>query len=115
MLALLLALVIGATPSPVLSVPPDPQDVWIDALTQCESTGSTTVKVLDTDGYYSYGLGQFHMQTWLTFGKAFGATKDNIYDGDLQRVVIKDMLDKGLWRQWYNCGKLVIANYGPYP
>lgn len=85
--------------------PPDSKSIWIDALAQCESHASTTVKILDTDGYYSYGLLQFHQSTWLKFGKKFGATKENIYDGELQRIVARDMLDNGLRNQWFNCQK----------
>lgn len=88
-----------------------PQDRWIDSLAQCESMGSTTVKVLDTDGYYSYGLFQFHQATWLKYGKPFGATKENIYDGELQREVVRSMLDNGGSSHWYNCSKRL----GRYP
>lgn len=92
-----------------------PQDNWVSALVNCESEGSTTVKVLDTDGYYSYGLGQFHMKTWLTYGKNFGATKENIYDGILQKKVIKSMLDDGLENQWWTCSRKVRASLGEFP
>lgn len=118
MLAFLIGLLFIPHDTSVLTVHaqvPDPKSEWIESLIQCESQGSTTVKILDSDGYYSYGLGQFHLQTWLAFGKEFGTTKENIYDGDLQRIVIRDMLDKGMWKQWYNCGKKLNAEIGIYP
>lgn len=113
-------LVVWAIPSPVLAVPitpvvPDPQLEWIEQLGNCESMGSTTVKVLDTNNKYSYGLLQFQMATWLKYGKDFGATKDNIFDPDLQKTVARSMLDAGGANNWYNCAHSVERKLGSYP
>ncbi len=95
----------------------DAQTLWIQKLgNECESMGSTTVRVLDTNGKYSYGFLQFQMATWLGYGKQFGATKENIYDAELQKKVARYMLDNpketGGWKNWYNC---TTQKIGPYP
>ena len=73
------------------------------------------MKVLDTNNRYSYGALQFQMATWISYGKEFGATKDNIFDVGLQEKVARSMLDAGGWRHWYNCGIRVQKEYGAYP
>jgi len=85
MLAFLALIFLSAPADPkVLTVPiPDTKSIWISHLADCESHASTTVKVLDTNGKYSYGLLQFQMQTWLAYGKSFGATRENIFDAVL--------------------------------
>ena len=117
MLALIISLLMTANTSPtVLTVPiPNPQTQWLTALSNCESNGSTTVRVLDTNGRYSYGLFQFQLGTWLAYGKDFGATKENIYSPDLQWEVAKSMLDAGGWKNWWNCGRDVEKSLGVYP
>jgi len=60
---------------------------------------------------YSYGVLQFQMATWLSFGKSFGTTADNIYDKSLQETVARSMLDNGGWRNWFTCAKKT----GTYP
>ena len=76
--------------------------------------GSTTIRILDTNGKYSYGLLMFQMKTWLFYGKKFGATRENIYDGELQRKVARKILDDGGWRHWWTCSKAVTAKLGAY-
>ncbi len=116
MLAAVVVLMMLPTFDPaVLTIPTDPKAVWIEQLAQCESGGRADIKILDTDGYYSYGMFQFHLRTWLDFGTAFGTTKENIYDGELQRKVVRAMLDDGLWRHWYTCGKRITNALGEYP
>ena len=102
-------------PPGILEIPPDPKEIWIDALADCESSASSTIKVMDTNGKYSRGMFQFQMGTWLSYGKKFGATTQNIYDADLQREVAKSMLDNGGSGHWYNCSKKVSAKLGEYP
>jgi hypothetical protein len=110
-----LLMTVNLTPSvltvPILPPDPDPKSIWIDALAQCESMGSTTIKVLDTNGKYSYGLLQFQMGTWLKYG----GTKQNIYDGVLQTKIARGILDDGGWGNWYNCGRIVRKTLGDYP
>jgi hypothetical protein len=108
-----------ATNSPVLTVPIiDPieiqKNIFINKLIDCESGGNEKIKVLDTDGYYSYGLGQFHMATWLKYGKELGTTRANIFDGELQREVIRQMLDDGGASHWYVCSKVARKVVGAY-
>lgn len=111
MLAFLISFWLSTVPLEVLTVPiADPQEIWIDKLATCESNASTTIRILDTNNYYSHGLLMFQMKTWLAYGKKFGATKENIYDGELQRKVAKSMLDAGGQTHWYHCSKR-IGNY----
>ena len=123
MLAVLFALVL-ATPPPVLSVhtlfPAEPyateeQLLWVSELAKCESGGNDSVVVLDTNGLYSRGRFQFQLRTWLAYGKKFGATKENIFDGELQEKVVIEMLNNGGAGHWYNCNKIVVKKLGVYP
>lgn len=81
----------------------------------CESGLRDHIKVLDSNDKYSYGRLQFQMATWLSYGKAFGATKENIYDGNLQDQVARAMLDKGLSYNWKTCAARTAKKYGQYP
>lgn len=55
------------------------------------------------------------METWLTFGKEFGTTPENIYDADLQVKVAQLLLDKGEFWHWKTCVAKTINKLGPYP
>lgn len=90
------------------------QEVWLDALQKCENENHVK-KILDTNDKYSYGDFMFQMGTWVSFGKVFGATRENISDNDLQRIVARDMLSKGLWRHWFTCGKIIQKSLGAFP
>lgn len=81
----------------------------------CESGWTPHIKHLDSNDYYSYGVLQFQMGTWLAYGKPFGATKANIYDADLQTTVAQSMLDKGLSGNWKTCVAKTTKRDGPYP
>lgn len=93
---------------------PTPQDIWVQHLHECENP-TNIPRILDTNNKYSYGYVSFQMATWLYYGKEFGATKENIYDDDLQRQVAEYMLDTKGWTDWWNCGRITIKWYGPYP
>jgi hypothetical protein len=95
-------------------LPPSPQEVWMDALAQCESEGSTTIKVWDTNNQWSYGKYQWQMRSWLNYKKQ-GATKDNILDEEMQDKITRYVLDSGGWTNWWNCGKLISRTLGSYP
>lgn len=85
------------------------------ALGMCESSWRPHIRHLDSNNYYSYGVFQFQMATWLSYGKKFGATKKNIYNAELQEKVAISMLDKGEFWHWKNCVKKVTKKLGPYP
>ena len=109
------------TNSPFFTVPVHAQDLgteaqieWVHALHLCENRNDVP-RILDTNGKYSYGYVMFQMQTWLHFGKDFGATKANINDDFLQKQVALDMLKKGLWRHWYNCSNKLTKTLGAFP
>ena len=84
----------------------------IPGLIQCESGGVDLVH-LDVDGYYSYDVTQFHLLTFLNFGKKYGVipatttipeARKLIMQPDLVIQLTSIMLKNGLWRQWQNCG-----------
>lgn len=84
---------------------------WIDHLATCESGNNPTIKILDTNNFYSYGYVQFQMATWL----ANGGVKADIYNKDAQKKVAMKMLDAGGTHNWYNCNKIIRKTYGDYP
>ena len=116
--AFLASFMMGFDPS-VLTIPPeiriDPKEIWIDKLAECESNASSTIRILDVNKKYSHGLLMFQMGTWLSYGKEFGATKENIYDPELQRKVARAMLDDGGQKHWYVCSKKIPFSYGKPP
>lgn len=103
-----------AFPSVAVSYEQDDKDVWINNLAICE-TRNRDVTVLDSNHKYSYGPLQFQMATWLSSGKPFGATADNIHDSMLQHKVARAMLDNGMQSRWLTCARIVTKKYGAYP
>lgn len=81
-------------------------------LVRCESSGRINVKVLDTNKEYSYGILQFQVGTFNSFGKKYKILSDSlemsetenlIYDPNLQIKIASKMIDEGLWYHWKNC------------
>ena len=70
---------------------PSALDAWIERLIRLESNGKNDIKVLDANGWYSYGCLQFQKPTFVAYGTRydlFEATDDInalIYDCDLQK------------------------------
>ena len=83
---------------------------WIENLVEYESNGSSTVKVLDWNGKYSYGCLQFQEQTFLGFTKGLktlpNATDEEImnfiYDCEYQKLLAFKMIETNYdnWRHW---------------
>lgn len=118
MLGALMGLMMLGSPPEVLTLPPqaliipvDPKAVWIEKLHDCENEGNRWPKKMDTNGKYSYGYVHFQMGTWLSYGKPFGATEENIQDDELQKKVARSMLDNGGQGHWLNCSNKI----GDYP
>lgn len=116
MLGLLFVLTLAA-PSATLTLPPEMLEVrdlkaeWIEKLHDCENFENRWPKKLDTNGKYSYGYVHFQMETFLHYGKRFGATEDSIQDDELQKKVARSMLDNGGQGHWFWCSKKI----GDYP
>lgn len=89
-----------------------PQEVWLDALHQCENEYDVP-KILDTNGYYSYGKYMWQMRSWLRY-TALGTTRENIMDEEMQDKITRHVLDTGGWKNWYNCGKMLNKEIGMY-
>jgi len=99
--------------APIVEATPSSKEIWISKLAECESMGSTTIKVLDTNGYFSYGKYQWQMASWLNY-RIQGATKENILDEKMQDKITRYALDQGKWEMWYNCGKIINKKLGKY-
>jgi len=110
-LIFMLAMLVGNPP--VLSVP-DAKDVWIAHLHICENDVNKE-KILDSNDKYSYGYLMFQMDTWLSYGKPFGATMKNISDPVLQTRVARSMLDDGEFYHWKTCVRKTTKKWGAYP
>lgn len=117
MLPFLVGLIMAGQPLPfeTLVAPRDPKEVWLHALAQCESQGSTTIKVWDSNNKWSIGKYQYQYATWAKYSKLFGTTRENITDGDLQDKVTRYILDNGGEDNWYTCSRIVQRDIGPYP
>lgn len=115
MLALLMGLAFSVNVDPSrLSVPaPDPKEVWIEALHQCENPDNVE-KVWDSNHQWSYGKYQWQMRSWLNYKKQ-GATKDNILDEEMQDKITRYVLDTKGSSDWLNCSRLVSRALGSYP
>jgi hypothetical protein len=100
---------------------PSPLDLWIDKLVYLESEGKEHLKVLDQNGYYSYGCLQFQMATFEAYAGKYGffTTDDNaetlIYDCGLQKAIAKRMIedDANNWRHWFTSVKVRNLGFPP--
>lgn len=90
------------------------KEAWLDALAECENRDHVK-KILDRNNRFSYADYMFQMSTWLEQGKKFGATRENIASSSLQRIVARDMLNRGMWKRWYHCSLKIHKKLGLYP
>ena len=74
----------------------------ITKLIRCESQGKN-VKILDTNGYYSYGILQFQSSTWNGWSKASGIKGSPMVREDAMRMA-DWAIDRGLLYHW-SCAK----------
>lgn len=88
---------------------------WMQELHNCENINNVP-RILDTNGKYSYADFMYQMDTWLKYGKKFGATRNNISSSTLQWKVTRYVLDTYGWENdWVICGKRVVSQLGDYP
>lgn len=99
-----------ATTTPQISAK---QDIYLAKIVECESGGNETIKVVDSNGYYSYGAFQFQKGTFLSQSDLYslGYTDKDIFDYRKQKYLAHLMLKDGGEGHWYNCTK----NLGKYP
>lgn len=98
-------------------------DRWIDDLVQLESEGRTDLRIVDVNGYYSYGCLQFQKRTFEKYGLMYNVIsasdlpniKKLIYDCDLQKKLAKLMIQDnyGNWKKWYT--SVTKKGMGPPP
>lgn len=60
-----------------------------------------------TNTYISRGLLQFQKSTFRVFSKKYGLTNLEWMNPRDQITLASRMISKGLWRHWYQCGKIV--------
>lgn len=94
---------------------PDALDSWIDSLSRtCENqTQDPDLRILDSNGRYSYGMLMFQADTWNRYVTKFNLLPDAepaeyinlINDGALQKRLAKLMIEDNYeaWRNWTNC------------
>jgi hypothetical protein len=96
-------------------------DIWLEKLAQKESEGRERIKILDTNGKYSYGCLQFQEWTFKSYGQKYGVLKDpsswenKIYDCNVQKQLAKKMIQNEyvLWQSWYT--SVMVRNLGLPP
>lgn len=84
----------------------------IKDLIQCESGGKNN-KIVDINGYYSYGILRFQLATFREYGEKYGLIEKGltnerlrilIMDKDLQiKLTEKILKEPGGWKHWRNC------------
>ena len=107
--------------SPLEVSEPTPLDLWLEKLIEKESNHKERVRIVDTNGRYSYGCLQFQEGTFRAYGTRYGLVtpKANIesvvYDCNLQKQIAKRMIleDRSNWQHWYTSVK--VKNIGLPP
>ena len=98
-----------------------PLDQWIEKLTVLESEGRENLKIVDVNGYHSYGCLQFQMATFEAYGTRYGLLKDGadlktfIFDCSLQKAIAKQMIEENSanWRHWFTSVKVKKLGFPP--
>ena len=84
----------------------------ISKLAECESGNRWDIRILDTNGKYSYSGLQFQSRTFWSYGKKYGVFAEDtteaqalkfIYSPASQIQIAEKMLADGLWFHWRNC------------
>jgi hypothetical protein len=100
-------------PLEVIAQTQDAQDVWINDLHLCENSGNVP-RIVDSNGYYSYGYLMFQRATFNSYGKFYNLPHDDISSSTEQIAIAKAMLDDGLFHNWYTCSRITKRKYGAY-
>ena len=109
----------GDTPDSAVSayyVTKDPHIREIVAhLATCESGNRSDIRIVDTNGLYSYGLLQFQAETFMGYGYGYkllpqaekGEYMNLIYDGEFQKAVAYKMLEEDInnVKHWTICAQ----------
>jgi len=87
---------------PPVEEPNAKQEIYLAKLMDCESSGSTTIKVLDTNNKFSFGAYQYQTQTWLSQSKLYGLnyTEKDIYNYPKQKYLTHLILSDGGESHW---------------
>jgi hypothetical protein len=103
----------------------DSLDEWLDKLSFYESGNRQHIKVMDTNGKYSYGCLQFQEQTIRSYVQRYDLGGNwekteylNIaYDCQASKEVARKMIEEDYanWKHWYNTVKRPEVGYPPKP
>lgn len=91
---------------------PTPLEKWIGELSIKESGGRADIRILDVNGYYSYGCLQFQLATFKGYSQKYslynGYTDDQyrteMFNCDSEKSLAKLMIEDSYsnWKHWYN-------------
>jgi len=98
---------------------PDTRDqslvAQIEDLAFCESSGREDIKIVDTNGWYSYSCLQFQFPTFKQYVRRYGLLPDAtdeelmnmIGDCEFQKELAYRMIseDSGNWSHWVRCSE----------
>ena len=91
-------------------------DKVLERLGACESGNSPDKVILDTNGLYSYGLLQFQLKTFMSYGVKYGILPATITTQEarnlimfpkIQKELAGRMLKDGFGYHWANCMKII--------
>ncbi len=103
-------------PIPLISPNLPIVDPILSRLATCESGNSPDKVILDTNGLKSYGLLQFQLKTFMSYGVKYGIlpsnitadqARDLIMSPELQKELAREMLKNNLGYHWKNCMKQI--------
>jgi hypothetical protein len=86
-------------------------------LINCESGNRWNIRIVDTNGLYSYSGLQFQLNTFYSFGAELGLFKNKqealgkIYEPETQKEVARYMIEKGVAQyHWKICYSRITRN-----
>ena len=95
----------SATLSALNTVEIDKIDGIVPKLIDCESGGRVDVAVLDTNNKYSYGILQFQLDTFYSFGKKYGILDKNLTKKEALNLIMKPSLQIKIARKMIENGE----------
>ena len=92
---------------------------FVDKLAMCESGKRDDIRIVDSNGLYSYGRFQYQRATFISKVKQYGLMPNaedeeimnNIYDKNIQtKLTIQILKEKFGYRNWLNCTIKILTN-----
>ena len=116
----------STTPTPAPVAQADAFDFWIQKLIRRESNGDAQMKIIDSNGRYSYGCLQFQLETFKSYvikyelldaGSSDDFYRSKIFDCNLQKQLARWMIaeDYENWRHWWTSVRKTSLGLPPKP